>query len=622
MSILSALRETRHDNNNLEDLAKLPQAMIMQMAQKGDIPKNMVLPILGKKAEMIESAARMKAAEALSAQGGAQPTVMDKYMGEIAQAENPAPPMPQAMPQAMPQQAMPQQAMPQAAPEPLPQNPEDIGIASQATAPMQMAGGGIIAFSGEDGSYVDSEDDDYQEAADDARETELNSKMYEMIADLKGSGSASKGSENRGVGISFNRRGAERGMEEGHRGAERGMEDNGDLEARLRATILGKESGGRRYDKEGKLLTSPKGAEGEMQVMPYTAKDPGFGIKPARSNHPDELRRVGDEYASMLLRRYNDPKVAMIAYNMGPGATDKWLSAGADIRKLPKETQQYIRGVNLAEGGEIRHFANDGYVGFGEEIPYDESQSFGLKDWWKRNTPGTKEFIAEVAKDKKKAAPAKPVEAPTPAAEKPTPKIPQSEEGIKNLQAKADDENFNLMQYIKDREARMDKAEMQDKNMALLSAGLGMLGGTSPYAFANIGQGGQMGVQQLAASQKLRAGQEAALGKLYGSAAQSDLLNKLRRDQLAQGKELKEDQMAQQLLVAKNNFIQKRMKEHGMDEMILGNLKKQQAMGKLDPAKLPELQYYENAYKSIENEANKMFASPSAGSGMRIVGVR
>jgi hypothetical protein len=59
-----------------------------------------------------------------------------------------------------------------------------------------------------------------------------------------------------------------------------------------------------------------------------------------------------------------------------------------------------------------------------------------------------------------------------------------------------------------------------------------------------------------------------------------------------------------------------------MDEMMLGNLRKQQALGKLDPAKKQELDYYEQRMRDVENEANRLYASPGAGSGMRIVGVR
>jgi hypothetical protein len=129
------------------------------------------------------------------------------------------------------------------------------------------------------------------------------------------------------------------------------------VDDRLLKHVLHKESRGRRYDKDGNLLTSPKGAQGEMQVMPGTQRDPGFGVKPAQDNSPDEMARVGRDYLNAMQARYKDSKLAAIAYNWGPGNTDKWLMAGADPSKLPAETRNYIQGlagggiVGLAGGG-------------------------------------------------------------------------------------------------------------------------------------------------------------------------------------------------------------------------------------------------------------------------------
>jgi hypothetical protein len=198
--------------------------------------------------------------------------------------------------------------------------------------------------------------------------------------------------------------------------------------------------------------------------------------------------------------------------------------------------------------------------------------------------------------------------------------IPQSPEGVKELRKEASEEGFNLMKYIQDRQAKMDKAAEKDKWQAGLAAGLGILGGTSPYALENIGKGGQMGVQQLAQLQKTRAAQEAATGKLYGTATQAEIMNKIRRDQLEENRESKDRQLAQRLLTEKNEFIQKRLKSRGMDEMILNNLRLAKATGKLDPAKQSQLEYYEKQIRDIEREANRLFAAP--GSGMKIVGVR
>jgi hypothetical protein len=125
----------------------------------------------------------------------------------------------------------------------------------------------------------------------------------------------------------------------------------GDKFDKLRQFVLGKESGGRRFDKEGNLLTSSKGAEGEMQVMRATQSDPGFGVTPARDRSPDEIARVGIDYLRAMRDRYGSDKLAAIAYNMGPGATDKWLASGADISRLPEETRNYIKG--MAGGGTV-----------------------------------------------------------------------------------------------------------------------------------------------------------------------------------------------------------------------------------------------------------------------------
>ena len=94
---------------------------------------------------------------------------------------------------------------------------------------------------------------------------------------------------------------------------------------------------------------SPAGAEGVMQVMPNTQRDPGFGVTPARDNSPAELKRVGIDYLAALKKNYGDETLGIIAYNMGPGNFEKWLkTTGGDFKKLSPETQSYIGQVHLA----------------------------------------------------------------------------------------------------------------------------------------------------------------------------------------------------------------------------------------------------------------------------------
>jgi hypothetical protein len=102
---------------------------------------------------------------------------------------------------------------------------------------------------------------------------------------------------------------------------------------------------------------SPKGAQGVMQVMPNTQRDPGFGVAPAKDNSPQELERVGNDYYGAMRQKYGNDTLAAIAYNMGPNKTDEWLKAGANFNKLPAETQAYIGKVNLASAMQNRQVA-------------------------------------------------------------------------------------------------------------------------------------------------------------------------------------------------------------------------------------------------------------------------
>lgn len=105
------------------------------------------------------------------------------------------------------------------------------------------------------------------------------------------------------------------------------------------------ESGGRRYGKDGSLLRSPVGAMGEMQVMPETARDPGYGIRPWRGG-PDDLARVGRDYLTAMNKEYKgDPAKIWAAYNAGPGRTNAAIRKhGAQwLDYMPLETKNYVR---------------------------------------------------------------------------------------------------------------------------------------------------------------------------------------------------------------------------------------------------------------------------------------
>ena len=106
-----------------------------------------------------------------------------------------------------------------------------------------------------------------------------------------------------------------------------------------------------------KLTTSPKGAEGITQLMPTTAANPGFGIKPVQDKSEGEYLRVGKEYLNALYGKYRDWEKALAAYNAGMGNVEKAVGKaeryGGDWKEfLPKkkETLPYITKI-LGGGG-------------------------------------------------------------------------------------------------------------------------------------------------------------------------------------------------------------------------------------------------------------------------------
>lgn len=585
MSILDALKSQQ---GSIRELAMLPQQEILKLAQSGQLNISLVPVVLNEKALMIKQAAQMQA----MAQPP-QPTIIEQAMATNATAEAPS----------AAQQAPGIEALP---------------ISRDMIRPDKYAGGGIVAFA--DGGFNDDEEDDDDE--EDKFYSGINERNQEIVNEILTSMQAQRGAASpmgpgiMGTGITPKEQqapmAAPREKEvsktittESATTAAPGREpitlssakeesrmglkvpsthkfkdeivaeaERAGLDPNFALYIAGKETGGLRNPEAAR---SRAGAMGVMQLMPGTARD--MGVKDPLD--PSQNIAGGVRYAKMMLDKYGDPKLAAIAYNWGPGNTDKWLSAGADPSKLPNETRKYI--ASLKEGGEVR-FQNTGFVDpmfssgdmdasnvmqrseLVELMSLPELQEYnrsGIIPERLRRRVGERQ-VGDIpmgtgpstsGKSPKFGPPprtaAQKVEdlasqaqfeaqdiqegrADVPATIEQIQQAAAQQEGAPATKA-AEEDVFG--KYLSKMEENLASRRQQDKYMALLAAGLGMMGGTSPYALANIGAGGMKGVESLLASQKLRATEESALtrGRLgQYSTAQTQAL---RRELAESGKE-------------------------------------------------------------------------------------
>ncbi len=84
--------------------------------------------------------------------------------------------------------------------------------------------------------------------------------------------------------------------------------------------------------------TSPKGAQGLMQLMPGTARDLGV----SDSFDPRQNILGGTKYASGMIAKYG-LEGGLMAYNWGPGNYKKYKSG--TIAAVPEETRRFVPSV-------------------------------------------------------------------------------------------------------------------------------------------------------------------------------------------------------------------------------------------------------------------------------------
>lgn len=120
----------------------------------------------------------------------------------------------------------------------------------------------------------------------------------------------------------------------------------------MMAAIAMQESSNRHTDENGQMITSPAGAVGKYQIMPSTAANPGFGLKPldlATATEADH-EEFSRNYLNKLNERFgNQPDLTLAAYNYGVGNVEKLLQKHGVRWKehLPKETSNYLKNFNM-----------------------------------------------------------------------------------------------------------------------------------------------------------------------------------------------------------------------------------------------------------------------------------
>jgi len=246
--------------------------------------------------------------------------------------------------------------------------------------------------------------------------------------------------------------------------------------------------------KNPETAMSKAGAYGPMQIMEATARELGIN----RKNTYENLLG-GATYLKQQVDRFKDPVLGLAAYNAGPGRVSEMLKRGSGIESLPRETQGYVK---MAEGG-IAHFAQ------GDVVEPEYSLS-----------PG--ESIVN---------------------------IPQETQAIDPFQS-------YIARQAQEREELKKNAE-QDKYLALMQAGFGIMGGTSPYAMTNIGQGALQGISTYGALQKQRAAELASFDKSELGGLRAKELSKISQaklDELTAAREEKSDISRERLAATKERI--------------------------------------------------------------------
>jgi len=382
------------------------------------------------------------------------------------------------------------------------------------------------------------------------------------------------------------------------------------------------------YKETGNLENPEKavsraGARGIMQLMPATAKM--LGVNP---DIPEENVLGGVTYLNQLYKKYDgNPVLTAAAYNAGPGRVDRLLKSGQGLAALPRETRGYIAGL---AGGGVVAFAGDeeSLVEDPEMVrqAYIDAELLRQKKEFDNLRQSNQADVRRVENQMKPFVPEPKKSLPPMQAKSSQADVRRVDNKIIEQQAKKkEDEKPDVLPPVADnapaatvekdpfaaylarqeeaRKALKSSAE-QDKYMAILQAGLGMLGGTSPYAMANIGAGALQGVKGYGESKRARAAEALAIDKAELGALRAKELSDIKKAQMEQLADYRQGRLSQgdEAKLVKLNAVLNN------DPQIKSLEKRRQAENPLPGS--PEDLYYDQAIEAVRKERYRQMGVP------------
>jgi hypothetical protein len=301
--------------------------------------------------------------------------------------------------------------------------------------------------------------------------------------------------------------------------------------------------------------------------------------------------------------------MATLNKKMGEGIVA--LAKGGEVKRfgLPNSTDQLVMG-DIEEGTD-NPFAFMGDVGASSK-DYDK-KDYGIKKAIRNELMGVK-TQEEANKDRFKVAPSKIPMGPTnEELKRPTAESQALENVTKELTPKEEGKGIDsaipkeptleqkYMDLLKGREASTAKQRSVDNYMALLQAGLGMMGSTSPYALTGIGQGASTGIAAKMAAEKNRIAEEAATMKGYGNLYGTQQNAEMRKTLAGQTQDAA---MRKQQFATMGNLEQRTRAsiaaslDKSMAAMGLSDEEKARKVDQLTAQALAQSQAYKSAYKA------------------------